>query len=92
MITNYRDKTKEILSICNALRDNDYPDCLLNKIKKEIKHEKVNKSDPIRKKNVTMWVYHILRVLLMQCLEFYENSILTFIPTLIKLLEIFYLN
>ena len=36
--------------ICNALRDNDYPGCLLNKIKKEIKHKKANKNDHIRKK------------------------------------------
>ena len=28
----------------NALRDKDYPDWLLNKMKKEIKHKKVNKN------------------------------------------------
>ena len=49
LIANYRDKTKEVLSISNALYNNDYPDWLLNKIKKEIKHEKVNKSDHISK-------------------------------------------
>ena len=49
LITNYRDKTNEVKSVCNALRDNDYPDWLLNKIKKEIKYKKVNKSDHISK-------------------------------------------
>ena len=34
LITNYRDKTNEVKSVCNSLRDNDYPDWLLNKIKK----------------------------------------------------------
>ena len=44
LITNYRDKINEVKLVCNALRDNDYPDWLLNKMKKEIKHKKVNKS------------------------------------------------
>ena len=72
LITNYRDKTKEVVSICNVLRDNDYPDWLLNKIKKEIKHKKVNKSNYISKekynyvglayfKNLTNEVFKILR-------------------------------
>ena len=43
LITNYRDKINEVKFVCNALRDNDYPDWLLNKMKKEIKHKKVNK-------------------------------------------------
>ena len=50
LITNYRDKTNEIKFVCNALRENDYPDWLLNKVKKEIKHKKVNKSVCISKK------------------------------------------
>ena len=49
LITNYRDKTNEVKCVCNALRDNDYPDWILNKVKKEIKHKKVNKSDRINK-------------------------------------------
>ena len=49
LITNYRDKAKEVLSICNTLGNNDYPDWLLNKIKKEIKHKKVDKNDHISK-------------------------------------------
>ena len=48
LITNYRDKTNEVKSVCNALRDNDYPDWLLTKMKK-IKHKKMNKSDRISK-------------------------------------------
>ena len=40
LITKYRDKTKEIISICNGLCNNNYPDWLLNKIKKIIKHKK----------------------------------------------------
>ena len=44
LITNYRDKINEVKFVCNALRDNDYPDWLLNKMKKEIKHKKVNKT------------------------------------------------
>ena len=36
LITNYRDKTNEVKCVCNVLRDNDYPDWLLNKVKKEI--------------------------------------------------------
>ena len=44
LITNYRDKINEVKFVCNALRENDYPDWLLNKMKKEIKHKKVNKS------------------------------------------------
>ena len=36
LITNYRDKTNEVKFVCNALRENDYPDWLLNKVKKEI--------------------------------------------------------
>ena len=48
--TNYRDKTNEVKFVCNALRSNDYPDWLLNKVKKEIKqHEEVNKSDCMTK-------------------------------------------
>ena len=43
LITNYRDKINEVKFVCNALRGNDYPDWLLNKMKKEIKHKKVNK-------------------------------------------------
>ena len=50
MITNYRDKTNKVKFVCNALRENDYPDWLLNKVKKEIKHKKVNKSVFISKK------------------------------------------
>ena len=50
LITNYRDKTNEVKFVCNALRENDYPDWLLNKVKKEIKHEKVNKSNCMSKK------------------------------------------
>ena len=50
LITNYRDKTNKIKFVCNALRENDYPDWLLNKVKKEIKNEKVNKSDCLSKK------------------------------------------
>ena len=50
LITKYLDKTNEVRCICNALRNNDYPDWLLNKIKKEIKHKKVNKNDHISKK------------------------------------------
>ena len=49
LITNYRDKTDEVKCVCNALHDNDYPDWLLNKVKKEIKHKKVYKSDRINK-------------------------------------------
>ena len=49
LITNYRNKTNEVKFVCNALRDNDYPDWLLNKVKKEITFKKVNKSDRIRK-------------------------------------------
>ena len=40
LITNYRDKINEVKFVCNALRENDYPDWLLNKLKKEIKHKK----------------------------------------------------
>ena len=50
LITKYRDKTNEVKFVCNALRENDYPDWLLNKVKKEIKHKKVNKSDCMSKK------------------------------------------
>ena len=50
LITNYRDNTNEVKFVCDALRDNDYPDWLLNKVKKEIKHKKVNKSDCMSKK------------------------------------------
>ena len=50
LITNYRDNTDEVKCVCNALRENDYPDWLLNKVKKEIKHEKVNKSNAMSKK------------------------------------------
>ena len=50
LITNYRDETNKIKFVCNALRENDYPDWLLNKMKKEIKHKKVNKSDRMSKK------------------------------------------
>ena len=50
LITNYRDKTNEVKFVCNALRENDYPDWLLNKVKKEIKHKKVNKSNCMSKK------------------------------------------
>ena len=46
------------------------PDWLLNKVKKIIKHKKVNKSDCINNKNISMLVYHILKVLVMKCLEF----------------------
>ena len=49
LITTYRDKINEVKCVCKALRDNDYPDWLLNKVKKEIKHKKVNKSDCINK-------------------------------------------
>ena len=48
--TNYRDKINEVKFVCNALRENDYPDWLLNKAKKKIKNEKVNKSDCMGKK------------------------------------------
>ena len=44
LITNYRDKTNKVKFVCNALRENDYLDLLLNKVKKEIKHKKVNKN------------------------------------------------
>ena len=52
---------------CNALRENDYPDWLLNKVKKEIKHKKVIKSVCMYKKiynNVGLPynVYHIIMV------------------------------
>ena len=72
LITNYRDKTNKVKFVCNALRENDYPDWLLNKMKKEIKHKEVNKSDCINKNisNYCMLVYHILKVLVMKCLEF----------------------
>ena len=40
LITNYQDKSNEVKLVCNTLRDNDYPDWLLNKVKKEIKHKK----------------------------------------------------
>ena len=50
LITNYQDKTNDVKFVCNALRENDYPDWLLNKMKKDIKHEKVNKSDGMSKK------------------------------------------
>ena len=89
LITNYRDKTKEILSICNVLRGNDNPDWLLNRIKKEIKHKKVNKSDHISKEKCKYVGLPYFEGLLMRCLEFYENSILAFILTLIIQLEIF---
>ena len=41
LITNYQDKTNEVKFVCDALCENDYPDWLLNKVKKEIKHKKV---------------------------------------------------
>ena len=50
LITNYRDKTIEVKFVFNALRENDYPDWLLNKVKKENKHKKVNKSVCMSKK------------------------------------------
>ena len=50
LITNYRDKTNQVKFVCNILRENDYPDWLLNKVKKEIKHKKVNKSNCMSKK------------------------------------------
>ena len=34
LITNYRDRTNEVKFACNALRENEYPDWLLNKLKK----------------------------------------------------------
>ena len=40
LITNYQDKTNEVKFVSNALRENDYPDWFLNKVKKEIKHKK----------------------------------------------------
>ena len=49
LITNYRDKTNEVKSVRNALSGNGYPDWLLIKMKKEIKHKKVNKSNRICK-------------------------------------------
>ena len=52
LITNYRDKINEVKFVCNALRDNDYPDWLLNKMKKEIKHKKVNKIVCMSEKNI----------------------------------------
>ena len=50
LTTNYRYKTNEVKFVCNALRDNDYQDWLLHKVKKEIKHKKANKSDCMIKK------------------------------------------
>ena len=50
LITTYRDKINKVKCVCNALRDNDYPDWLLNKVKKEIKHKKVNENNCMRKK------------------------------------------
>ena len=49
LITNYRHKTNEVKFVCNGLHDDDYAGWLLNKVKKEIKHKKVNKSDCMNK-------------------------------------------
>ena len=57
LITNYRNKINEFKFVCNALRDNDYPDWLLNKMKKEIKHKKVNKSVCMSEKDIYLLPY-----------------------------------
>ena len=70
LITIYQDKTSDVKFICNALRENDYPNWLLNKVKKEIKHKKVNKSVCMSKKISNYVVLLVLKVLVMKCLEF----------------------
>ena len=79
MILNYRDKAKEVLSICNDLCDVDYPDCLLDKIKNKIKHKKRNKNDHQgnEKRNYVGLPY--FEGFTNVNLEFYKNSILAFI-------------
>ena len=88
LIINHRDKAKEVLFICNVLRDNDYPDRLLNTIKKEIKH-KIYKNNHICKEKcdyVRLPYFEGFTNLVSRILQKFDSG---FILTLIKQSEFF---
>ena len=82
----------EVKFVCNALRENDYQDWLLNKVKKEIKHKKVNTRDRMNEKVYNYVGLPYIKGLSDEMSRILRKLILACILIHIKQLEIFYLK